>query len=230
MDSHIPCVCRLIFIKMLKHLLILGLFLPTLFCRFIFQDNSNGNARSSILENNFLDVERELSMASEIAGILENRRLSRVRVSLLWVKFDMYLYLHCFTPLQSVDSVGSGLRNGQGTLSITNHLDILRERLLRQIAKNRSKKPVKNMLNITICRCVDNELDIIIWQMNNSGRWRQSDECIWFGKFGFYWIGHLKPKKMDEERNPFLSFDMFSILCKNILIYLFNICILIKWM
>ena len=82
MDSHIPCVCRLIFIKMLKHLLILGLFLPTLFCRFIFQDsnNSNGNARSSILENNFLDVERELSMASEIAGILENRRLSRVRV------------------------------------------------------------------------------------------------------------------------------------------------------
>ena len=134
----------------------------------------------------------------------------------------MYLYLHCFTPLQSVDS-GSGLRNGQGTLSITNHLDILRERLLRQIAKNRSKKPVKNMLNITICRCVDNELDIIIWQMNNSGRWRQSDECIWFGKLGFYWIGHLKPKKMGEERNPFLSFDMFSILCKNILIYLFCI-------
>ena len=86
MDSHTPCVCRLIFIKMLKHLLILGLFLPTLFCRFIFQDsnNSNGNTRSSILENNFLDVERELSMASEIAGILENRRLSRVRVSLLW--------------------------------------------------------------------------------------------------------------------------------------------------
>ena len=25
---------------------------------------------------------------------------------------------------------------------------------------------------------------------------------------------------MGEERNPFLSFDMFSILCKNILIYL----------
>ena len=28
-------------------------------------------------------------------------------------------------------------------MSITNHLDILRERLLRQIAKNRSKKPVR---------------------------------------------------------------------------------------
>ena len=34
----------------------------------------------NLLENNFLDVERELSMASEIAGILENRRLSKVRV------------------------------------------------------------------------------------------------------------------------------------------------------
>ena len=59
--------------------------------------------------------------------------------------------------------------------------------------------------------------------MNNSGRWRQSDECIRFGKLGFYRIEHLQPQKMGEERNPFLSFDMFSILCKNILIYLFSI-------
>ena len=52
---------------------------------------------------------------------------------------------------QTFDLLGGGLRDGLavrnnpggGTLSITNHLDILRERLLRQIAKNRSKKPVR---------------------------------------------------------------------------------------
>lgn len=81
-----------------------------------------------MLESNILKMEKDLSAASQIAEIIAANRNNK---------------------LKNFDLLGGGLRDGLavrnnpggGTLSITNHLDILRERLLRQIAKNRSKKP-----------------------------------------------------------------------------------------
>jgi hypothetical protein len=58
--------------------------------------------------------------------------------------FDCFIYLY---PLQHSEPYG--LRSGGVRLSITNSLDILRERLMREMARNRNTKPVS--INIVKC-------------------------------------------------------------------------------
>merc|ERR1711997_357982 len=115
--------------KMYKiFLFVVSLFLAPSSSRHIFQNRRENSGMANILDTNILKLERELSAASQIAEILEAKKYNKMK------SFDLL--------------GGRGLREGVavrnapgGTLSITNHLDILRERLLRQIAKNRSKKP-----------------------------------------------------------------------------------------
>lgn len=143
---------------MYKLSLFIGTFFLTLLnSRLIFQNRQENYGTPNMLESNILKMEKDLSAASHIAEILTANRNNKLKVLFFCLLLhpgqmnSNALQMSRYFNFQTFDLLGGGLRDGLavrnnpggGTLSITNHLDILRERLLRQIAKNRSKKPVR---------------------------------------------------------------------------------------